>query len=121
MTNEAFPTGVFEVTVTAEQWAAAGIIGPDWIDDTTFTWTLTSDGRVTETQQPDFPDQGPASGTWEVDGDRVTFTLHQGLPDTLYVETVQWSYFQGVLHFVVISVLDDAGRVIYATPWHKVG
>ena len=121
VTNETFPTGTFEVTVTAEQWAAAGIIGTDWMDDTTFIWTLTPDGRVTVTQQPDFPDQGPASGTWATDGDHVTFTLHQGVPDTLFVETVQWSYFEGVLHFVVVSVLDEPGRVICATPWRKVG
>lgn len=121
VTNQAFPTGTFEVTVTAEQWAAAGIIGSDWKQDTTFIWTLTPEGGVKVTQQPDFPDQGPATGTWVADGDHITFTLHQGVPDTLFVETVRWSYFEGVLHFVVVSVLDEPGRVIYATPWRKVG
>lgn len=119
-TNQAFPTGTFVETVTAAQWASAAQVGPDWNDDITLTWTITPDGKVTETQQPDFPDQGPANGTWTVNGDRVTFSYHQGVPDQLYVETVQWSYFEGALRFVAASVQDDASRVIYEQPWRKV-
>lgn len=117
-TNQVFPTGTFEVTVTAAQWAAAGQIGPDWNSDITFTWTLTPDGTLTETQQPDFPDQGPIGGTYVVKGNRVTLSFRQ--VDTDFVDLLQWSYFQGELRFTVVAVQDDASRVIYAQPWRKV-
>ena len=117
-----FPVGIYEVKVTAEQWAAAGIVGPDWQSDITFTWTIKADGTVTAKQEPDFPDQGPGRGTWTVNGDQVTFVTVQATdPGNPYNETLRWSYFKGELHFVVINVQDDAGRVIYAQPWRKVG
>ena len=117
-----FPVGIYEVTVTAQQWAAAGIVGPDWQSDITFTWTFKADGTVTAKQEPDFPDQGPGKGTWTVNGDQVTLvTVQASDPGTTYNETLRWSYFKGELHFVVINVQDDPGKVFYALPWRKVG
>ncbi len=116
-----FPTGVFTVTVSAAQWAKAGLGGTDWANDITFTWTLRPDGTVGVTQNPDFADQGPATGTWTVHGDVVRFrTTQSSDPSTVYDESLKWSYYKGQLHFTVVSVQDDAGRVIYGLPWRKV-
>jgi hypothetical protein len=118
-TDQAFPTGTFQVTVTPAQFAAGGTTGPDWERDITFTFTIGADGTVNGTQKPDFPDQGPASGTWTAKGDQVTFRFGQGGDE--YIETNSWSYFKGVLHFRTVSVQDAASRSIYGQPWHKVG
>ena len=62
------PPGTYVETVTAEQFAAAGQSGPDWSADVTYTWVLRPDGTFLETQEPDYPDQGPLA--WEVRGRR---------------------------------------------------
>jgi TRAP-type transport system periplasmic protein len=117
--DQPFPTGTFTVRVTAAQFAANGVTGPDWEKDITFTFRIGSDGTVNASQQPDYPDQGPASGVWKATGDQVTFTFQQG--GEQFVETTSWSYYKGVLHLKVVSVQDAASRAIYEQPWHKVG
>jgi TRAP-type C4-dicarboxylate transport system substrate-binding protein len=118
----AFPTGTFVTLVTKEQWKAGAADSADFQTDITFTTKLNADGTYLETQQPDFPDQGPMRGTYKIDGDQVTFLGRQDSdPTTEYVETVKWSYFKGELHFVVVDVADSAGRVIYGQPWRKIG
>ena len=72
------PPGTYEETVTAEQFAAAGLSGQDLRSDVTFTWVLRPDGTFKETQEPDYPDQGPQSGRYVVDGDQLTMTYTSG-------------------------------------------
>jgi hypothetical protein len=117
----AFPPGSYTVTVTPQELAASGVTGPDWNAPVTYTWTFQPDGTLKETQTPDFPDQGPATGTWKATGDRLHVVFTQSSdPSTTYDETTQWSYFKGEMRFVPVAVQDDGSRVIYARPWRKV-
>ena len=55
--------------------AAAGQVGADSQADITYTYVFEADGTFRETQQPDYPDQGPVSGKYVVSGDTVTFVF----------------------------------------------
>ena len=75
---------------------------------------------------PNFPDQGPFSGIYAVHGDEVVFTMQRagvhGENSITAPETVRWSYFDGLLRFAIVSVLDSGSRVLYAAhPWRKLG
>ena len=109
------PPGTYQVTVTKEQMAAAGLVGVDWQADITYTFTFEADGTVRDTQQPDYPDQGPMSAKLVYSGDEVTMTWGGLSP-----ETVRWSFYQGTLTFTVISVQDQGSRAIYEQPWRKI-
>jgi hypothetical protein len=121
LSEVSIPPGTYQVTVTKEQMAAGGLAGVDWQADITFTWIIEADGTFRETQQPDYPDQGPVSGKLEYSGDNhATFTLDPGPTGSLSPETVRWSFYQGTLTFTVISVEDQGSRLIYAQPWRKI-
>ena len=114
------PTGTYQYTLTKEQMAAAGLTGVDWRADITFTQTFEADGTFRETQQPDYPDQGPLSGKYVVSSDTVTFIYDPSPTGSLSPEEVRWSFYQGTLTFSVIAVQDPGSRLIYAQPWRKI-
>jgi TRAP-type C4-dicarboxylate transport system substrate-binding protein len=116
------PPGTYVVTDTVADYQAGGVYGSDWGKDITFTWHLQADGTYSETQSPDYPDQGPVSGHYVVKGDEVTVSYDSCPNGCIAPETVRWSYFDGQLTFAIVDVADSASRVIYtAHPWRKTG
>ncbi len=114
------PPGTYVTTDTVADFQAGGVVGDDWNKDINWTIVMRPDGTVRETQVPDYPDQGPATGHYVVKGDEVTFYLSQ-TTNWSGVETVRWSYFDGQLTFAIVSVADSGSRVIYlAHPWRKI-
>lgn len=112
------PPGTYVTTITAEEFAQGGVYGPDWEKDIVFTTIMRPDRTFYGSQGPDYPDQGPVSGTYAVDGDQLTFTFERG---GLLPEVVRWSYFDGDLTLSVVDVPDPGSRVIYnAHPWRRV-
>src|SRR4051794_12488829 len=116
--NPALLVGTYKLVVTAADWAAAGVSGPDAEADIAFTWTLSPDGSMRETQKPDYPDQGPVSGTWQVRGGRIVFDFYDQESNRFH-EVVKWSFFRGVLSLTPFEVQDEGSRVIYSVPWRK--
>jgi C4-dicarboxylate-binding protein DctP len=113
------PPGNYATTVTVADLQAGGVYGPDWNKPITYTYHIHADGKVEQTQTPDYPDQGPIYGHYVVHGNEVTFIWNAA--SGLTPETLRWSYFKGQLTFSIISVQDLPGRVQYvAHPWHKV-
>lgn len=112
--------GTYRFTVTAQQMAAAGLTGPDWSADVTFTQTFEPDGTWHETQVPDYPDQGPLSGHYLLDGDTMTITFDESPTGTPATEVVRWSFRAGTLSLTVVSVQDPASRLLYTQPWRRV-
>jgi TRAP-type C4-dicarboxylate transport system substrate-binding protein len=118
------PNGVYVMTDTVADWLAGGVIGPDFKKDITYVTTMRN-GRWYQTQTPNYPDQGPFSGTYTVHGDRVVFIMTKagahGENSVAAPETVEWSYFDGKLRFQIVTVADSGSRVLYtAHPWRKV-
>jgi TRAP-type C4-dicarboxylate transport system substrate-binding protein len=118
------PNGVYVVTNTPADWAAGNVINDETGKPVTFTTTL-RDGRWYQTQSPNYPDQGPFSGTYSVHGDKVVFVMLKagvhGENDITAPETVRWSYFDGLLRFTIVDVLDNGSKVLYAAhPWRKI-
>ena len=119
------PNGVYVVTDTAADFRARGVgVNPDFDGDITYV-TQMRNGRFYQTQKPNPPDQGPFSGTYEIHGDEVVFTmLKAGVNGENAIsapETLKWSYYGGELQFRVVTVADPAGVVLYtAHPWRKV-
>jgi TRAP-type C4-dicarboxylate transport system substrate-binding protein len=114
------PPGTYVTTDTVADWRAGGQTGADWNTSITFTWHLYPDGKVYQTQQPDFPDQPFGRGRYVVRGDEVTFIWDPYME--LTPEKVRWSYFGGQLTFSIVQVQDTASRITYiAHPWRKVG
>jgi TRAP-type C4-dicarboxylate transport system substrate-binding protein len=112
------PPGNYITTDTVADLRAGGQYGPDWNKAITWTYHLHPDGKLEQTQVPDYSDQGPIYGHYVVYGDEVTFIWNAA--SGLTPETVRWSYFRGQLTFSIVSVQDTAGRVMYsAHPWHK--
>jgi TRAP-type C4-dicarboxylate transport system substrate-binding protein len=113
------PPGTYVTTDTVADFEAGGQYGSDWNKDITWTIVMRADGTVRETEVPDYPNQGPATGHYVVKGDEVTFSVSQKTGWSA-VETVRWSYFDGQLTFAIVSVSDTGSRVIYtAHPWRK--
>ena len=114
------PPGTYVTTDTVADWRAGGQYGADWNTAVTFTWHLYPDGKLYQTQKPDFPDQPFGRGRYIVKGDEVTFIWdpYMGLTP----ETVRWSYFNGQLTFSHRARPGHGEpRVIYtAHPWRKV-
>ncbi len=107
--------------MTAEQFAAAGLNGPDFAHDVVYTWVFRPDGTFEETQEPDYPDQGPQSGHYTVDGNRLSMTYSPGQDGTtLPPERAQWSFHDGALTFTHIEVQDAGATPLYEQPWRKV-
>ena len=82
-------------------------------------------GRCYQTQKPNPPDRGPFSGTYEIHGDEVVFTMLKagvnGENAITTPETLKWSYYRGELRFRVVTVGDSSSVVLYtAHPWRKV-
>ncbi len=115
------PPGTYQETVTAEQFAAGGLNGPDFAEDVVYTWVFGPDGTFVETQEPDYPDQGPQSGRYTVVGDRLSMSYLPG-PDgvTLPPERARWSFYAGTLTFSHVQVQDRGTVPLYEQPWHKV-
>jgi TRAP-type C4-dicarboxylate transport system substrate-binding protein len=112
--------GNYATTVTVADLRAGGVYGADWNKPITYTYHMHADGKVEQTQVPDYPDQGPIYGHYVVHGDEVTFIWNAA--SGLTPEKLRWSYFRGQLTFGIISVQDSTGQVQYvAHPWHKVG
>jgi hypothetical protein len=113
------PPGVYVTTDTTADFHAHGQYGRDTDKDVVYTSTFRADGSFLETQRPDYPDQGPVRGRYQVVGDTVTFTFEPQA--RLTPETVRWSYYQGQLTFQIVSVQDPGGLVYYtAHPWRRV-
>ena len=68
------PPGTYEARSRPRSSPRPGWTGTDFAEDVTFTYVLRPDGTFRETQDPDFPDQGPSDGRYDVDGYQVTFT-----------------------------------------------
>ena len=119
------PAGVYTVTDTYKDWLAGGVINPDAKTAITYVTTIRRNGTWYQTQSPNYPDQGPFSGTWEVHGDQLTFVMLRagthGQNSVDAPETVRWSYFDGKLILRNLIVADSGARVLYAAhPWRKV-
>jgi C4-dicarboxylate-binding protein DctP len=113
------PPGTYVTTITVADLRAGGQYGPDWNKPILYTWHLYPDGKVYQTQKPDYPDQPFGRGRYVVHGDEVTFTWDANMG--LTPETVRWSYFGGQLSFSIVSVQDRSSRIIYiAHPWRKI-
>lgn len=118
------PSGIYVITTTAAEMHAGGVQNPDFNKDITYTTTI-ANGRWSQTQSPNYPDQGPFSGTYTVRGDQVRWVMLKagthGQNAITAPETVTWSYFNGLLRFRVVDVADPASVVLYtAHPWRKV-
>src|SRR5262249_33877948 len=116
-----FPEGTYVTTDTVEDWERGDVINPDFETDITYRTTI-RDGHWSQTQSPNYPDQGPFSGTYRVDGDEIRFVMLHAGGELSTPETLKWSFYNGQLQFTVVDVADSAGRVIYtAHPWRKAG
>lgn len=118
------PNGVYVTTNTPKDWVAGDVINNETSVPVTFRTTL-RDGRWYQTQTPNYPDQGPFSGTYTVHGDEVVFVMLRagvhGENSVTAPETVRWSYFDGLLRFTIVDVADHGSRVLYsAHPWRKI-
>ena len=112
---------MFVTTDTAADYRRGNVTNPDFRKDITSRTTL-RDGRWYTTQTPDYPNQGPFSGTYTVNGDEVRFVMLHASGPLVAPETLKWSYFNGQLRFKIVDVADTASRVFYtAHPWRKVG
>lgn len=120
------PPGIYTVTDTYRDWLKGNVINKDMRTAITYTTTFRTNGTWYQTQKPNYPDQGPFSGTYTIHGDQLTFVmLHAGPPkhpnDIDVPETVQWSYFDGMLTMKNLIVADSGSRVLYAAhPWRKI-
>ena len=116
------PPGTYEAKVTPEDFPAPGSGNPEFDNAITFTYVLRPDGTFRETQDPDFPDQGPSDGRYDTDGYQVTFHyLHNDFGGNLIApESMHWSFYDGRLTFTDVHAADDAGDAIYGVPWHLV-
>jgi TRAP-type C4-dicarboxylate transport system substrate-binding protein len=115
------PNGVYVIKTTVADLRAGAAIGPDFNRDIVYRTTLRN-GRWYQTQTPNYPDQGPFSGTYTIDGDEVRFVMLHAAGALVTPETVKWSYFNKRLRFRIVDVADSASRVLYtAHPWRKVG
>jgi TRAP-type C4-dicarboxylate transport system substrate-binding protein len=114
------PAGTYVTTDTVAEFREFGVTGRDFNKAVTTITQLTADGRVIESQKPDYPDQPVNHGQYLVNGDEVTFFWD---PDTGFTpESLHWSYFDGQLTFKIIHVQDPAGQALYlAHPWRKDG
>jgi C4-dicarboxylate-binding protein DctP len=114
------PPGDYVTTDTVADFRAGGVqSGPDWSKPITWTFHLHPDGKLEQTQTPDYPDEGPIYGRYVVHGDEVTFIWNAAAG--LTPEALRWSYFGGQLTCSIVSVQDTPGQVEYtAHPWRKV-
>jgi TRAP-type C4-dicarboxylate transport system substrate-binding protein len=119
------PTGVYTVTDTVADFKRGNVINPDFLKPITYVTTIRNDGTWSQTQSPNYPDQGPFSGTYTVHGDQVVFVMKCAgthcQNSHAAPETCKWSYFAGKLTFQSLIVSDPASRVLYeAHPWQKI-
>ena len=117
-----FPAGTYATTHTVAEFRGVGAGGTDWNADITWTMIFNPDGTYRQTQQPDYPEQGPVEGVWEVKGDVLTITYHfLGEPDKTLVETARWSYRDGSLRFSEVAGDDDFAELWWTKrPWRRV-
>ena len=67
--SASIPNGVYVVTNAPKDWAAGDVINNETSVPVTYTTTLRN-GHWYQTQSPNYPDQGPFSGTYTVHGTR---------------------------------------------------
>jgi hypothetical protein len=120
----AIPNGVYVVTTTVADLRAGGVVGKDFNKAVTYVTTM-HNGRWSQIQKPNYPDQGPFSGTYAVHGNEVLFVMLKagahGQNSVVAPELVKWSYFQRKLRFKIVRVADPDSVVIYtAHPWIKI-
>ena len=100
------PNGVYVVTTTVADLRAGGVFGPDFRKNITYMTTF-HNGHWSQTQKPNYPDQGPFSGLDVVHGDEVTFIMlkagSHGQNAVTAPETVKWSYFDRKLRFKIVA------------------
>ena len=119
------PTGVYTVTISKRDWLKGGVINRDMRTAITYVTTFRKNGTWYQTQSPNYPDQGPFSGTYKVHGDQMTLVMRRAGVDGHAMidppETVHWSYFDGRLTLSNLIVADVGSRVLYAAhPWRRV-
>jgi len=114
------PNGTYRVRTTVQDLQRWGLYGPDW--EKPILWTISlSNGRFHFSQQPDYPDGGPGSGTFTVHGDIARFRILKPAVDANPPWTARWSYYQGMLTWVPIDIADPGQRTIWgAHPWRRV-
>jgi TRAP-type C4-dicarboxylate transport system substrate-binding protein len=114
------PEGTYKVRTTVADFERWGQYGPDW--EKPIVWTITlRDGRFGFSQEPDYPDAGPGSGTFTVDGDVARFRILKPAVDANPPWTARWSYYNGQLAWVPIDIADLGERIVWgAHPWRKV-
>ena len=123
-TSGRIPNGVYRVTISYADWLKGNVINPDMRRAITYVTTM-KDGRWYQTQTPNYPDQGPFSGTYSVHGDELTWIMLRagvhGQNSITAPETVKWSYYDGQLTLQNLIVADSGSRVLYAAhPWRKI-
>ena len=113
------PPGTYVTTITVAELQAINLYTRDWTKPITYTTHFYRNRTFYQTQQPEYPDQGPWRGRYIISGDEVTFNS-PALGDS--PEVVRWSYYDGQLTFTIVNVTDIEGQVLYtAHPWRKVG
>jgi hypothetical protein len=115
------PNGVYQVRTTVADLQRYGLYGRDWSKPIVWTIELRN-GRFQFAQEPDYPDAGPGSGTFTVNGDIARFRILKPAVDANPPWTARWSYYRGVLTWVPIDVADPGLRAFWGShPWRKVG
>lgn len=115
------PDGVYQVRTTVADLHRYGLYGRDWSKPILWTIELRN-GRFHFSQQPDYPDAGPGSGTFTVKGDVARFRILKPAVDANPPWTARWSYYKGVLTWVPIDIADPGQRAFWGShPWRKVG
>lgn len=112
--------GVYEVEITDEALAAAGVTDPDVVAENhgTFTWTLV-DGTWHVDQVADNPIDNPSDdGTYTVNGDEISFVAPGYPPDVFgFTEDAD-----GNLTFETIHAGDEIVATIFASAtWTRIG
>ena len=111
------------VTTTLEDHRRFGEYSSEW-SIAARTWTTRlKDGKwerwVSET--PDQIGYVDGAGTYEVDGDEVTFHYTKPVVNANSPETLRWSHYNGRLTLEAVDVGDGGATVIYtAHPWKRV-
>lgn len=121
------PAGSYVVTMTEADYQRVGAYDEHFQQSITVTTKLDGDGNASWTQVPDWdPECDPrrpssCSGTYKIEGDRITFRWHDGDGSTIAPETMRWSYNGGLLTFTDVEAADPPGQAWYEShPWRKV-
>jgi TRAP-type transport system periplasmic protein len=116
------PAGTYAVTVTEEDYQRAGAYDENFQQSIEITTKFDGAGHVTAVQVPDWePECVPCRGTYDIEGDRITFRWHGGDGSPIAPETMRWSFHNGLLTFTDVEAADAPGQAWYEShPWRKV-